>query len=62
MFHSAFNIIYETLYFASCKDIRIFLYMAGKFDVIPQFNTYVLLTNVNMVIFQEDPADKKPCS
>ena len=62
MFHNAFNIIYETLYFESCKYIRIFLYMAGKFDVIPQFNTYVLLTNVHMVIFQEDPADKTPCS
>ena len=36
--------------------------MAGKFDVMPQFNTYVLLTNDHMVIFQEDPADKKPCS
>ena len=32
--------------------------MAGKFDVIPQFHT----TNDQMLIFQEDPADKKPCS
>ena len=54
--------IYETLYFESCKDIRIFLYMAAKFDVIHQFDTYVLLTNDHMLIFQEDPADKKPCS
>ena len=57
MLHNTFNIIYE-----SCKDIKIFLYMAGKFDVIPQFNTYVLSTNDHMLIFQEDPADKKPCS
>ena len=32
--------------------------MAGKFDVIPQLHT----TNDQMLIFQEDPADKKPCS
>ena len=53
MLHNTFNIIYE-----SCKDIKIFLYMAGKLDVIPQFNT----SNDHMLIFQEDPADKKPCS
>ena len=53
MLHNTFNIIYE-----SCKDIKIFLYMAGKLDVIPQFNT----SNDHMLIFQEDPANKKPCS
>ena len=58
MLHNAFNIIYETLYFEGCKDIKIFLYMAGKLDVIPQFNK----SNDHMLIFQEDPADKKPCS
>ena len=58
MFHNAFDINYETLYFENCKDIKIFLFLAGKLDVIPQFHT----TNDQMLIFQEDPADKKPCS
>ena len=39
-------------------------YMARTFNVIPQFNTNVLLTNDNTLLFQagRDPADKKQCS
>ena len=38
--------------------------MARKFNVIPQFNTNVSLTNDNILPFQagQDPTDKKQCS
>ena len=34
----------------------------GKFNVIPRFHTNVLISNDHILLLNEDPADKKPCS
>ena len=53
----------RSLYFEYISTLSYF-YMARTFNVIPQFNTNVLLTKDNTLLFQagRDPADKKQCS
>ena len=62
MFHNEFNIIERSLYFNYIRALN-YCYTARTFNVIPQFNTNVLLTNDNILLFQagQDPADKKQC-
>ena len=63
MFLNTINIIERSLYVKYIRTLNYF-YMARTFNVIPQFNTNVLLTNDNTLLFQagRDPADKKQCS
>ena len=60
VFHNAFNIIERSLYF-KCISTLNYSYMARTFNVIPQLNTNILLTNDNILPFQtsQDPAEKK---
>ena len=63
MFLNTINIIERSLYVKYIRTLNHF-YMARTFKVIPQFNTDVLLSNDDILLFQagQDPANKKQCS
>ena len=63
MFLNTINIIERSLYVKYIRTLNHF-YMARTFKVISQFNTNVLLSNDDILLFQagQDPANKKQCS